>query len=358
MSEWASPYLQYQDVLQLFETTQCENLNQLGCLVGFFQRLEDGFAEFLRSAKPTDPPSEQVETSVKIVTDAVNGRRSLEPRHDLGGPSELHNSHLCHLASFKRAYRSFKTVVAFLGDFLQEYRQRMESVRTHMAEAMSTLERMRKKFDKSYSKYRRVADRLKQAYDNHDPTLELAKEGFIQAQKEAVEVHTGMNQCRAETAMKLDSGLKEFEELENWRSEQLRSFMIHVSEWLEEFAQQIEDGNLVLLQLSRLIPEPTTLMEICNCGSVVRPACDDRFQFVKLDPRITTLLDPKDMFQEEQASGCRLFRVTADCEGRGQYLHVSRDEVVCGLQSQPVNVLVKNINESTGLVPTSVLTPL
>ena len=355
MSEWASPCLQYKEVIQLLETAQGENLNQLGHLVAFFQNIEVAFDQFFRSARESGTAPDQVQASFRVVCDAVAGRRG--PQHaDLCEPSPFGSAHMCHLASFKQAFRVFKDrVMTFLVDFMHEYRHRMECLRTNMCQAMTTLENMRSKFAKCYKKYQLVADRLKQAYDNHDPTLELAKQGFIKAQNEAVEVHTGMNQCTAQTAMQLDSGLKEFEEVENWRSDQLREFMIVLGEWLEEFAKQIEDGNLAFIQLARLIPEVTKISEVMDCSSVIPPNGDDRFEFVRLDPRITALLDKHDIYKAEQSSGHQLYRVTADCTGHGAFLHVTKDEVVVGLSESSGNVLVKNINDSRGLVPTSAL---
>lgn len=354
MSEWASPCLQYKEVIQLLETTQGENLNQLGHLVAFFQGIESGFDQFFRRAKSIVPAQEQVDMCLRSVMEATSGKRE----HD-SGESPFESAHICHLASFKQASRSFRDkVMTFLVNFMQEYRHRMECLRTNMCQAMTTLENMRAKFAKSYKQYQLVADRLKQAYDNHDPTLDLAKEGFIKAQKEAVEVHTGMNQCTAQTAMQLDSGLKEFEEVENWRSDQLKEFMIVLGEWLEDFAKQIEDGNLALIQLARLVPELGKLSEVMDCSTVIPPKSDDRFEFVRVDPRITALLDKQDLYRAEQSTGHCLYRVTADCSGHGAFLPVSKDEVVVGMSTSHGNVLVKNINDSQGLVPTSALMKL
>ena len=365
-TEWNSRFLKYEDAIKLVEAVHAENSKQISQIAAYFERINSAFFEFKEEAPnlTNDNYDKREMSPARSLLDNVQGKKERGPQIVRRGSCEtevsrFQHAHLCQIDSFNQACKVFsEEIVPFVKTFHAGYDERMSNTKKNMQEAIKTLADMKAKFECVYDRYKTVADELKKAYDRMDPKLDEFKARFIAVQSEAVEVHTGMNQRTAQTAMQLDTGLKEFEEIEQWRFEQVKELMIKIGKWMEDFAKQIQLGNRVFVQIAKLIPEISSLNRVMDCSELIPPSADDRFQLLKIDPKLTAMVDPHELFKEEQAQGKVLYRVTEEQPGHGEFLKVVKGEIVVCLERRVRYIKAKNINECEGLIPANVVATL
>jgi hypothetical protein len=262
-------------------------------------------------------------------------------------------------ASFRFAHRQLEGVIGKLSGFRDEYKSKMDSLLGNFKEYLDGLSDGQTRFTAAHGRYTQAARELREAADRGAPTADL-KSAFVDAQRQAVDLHTRLNELTLQTAMRLEGALTGFEEAEQWRSERLQEFLQIFAAWCDEFARHVGDSAMTLQHLQRLIPDQVALVETFQAADfpdVQIGLPDDCFQIVRIDPRATQYLEASGMFTAEQKQGKALFIVTNSCEGSSEFLAVQQGEVVCAIEEKVDLIVALNINGATGLVSKLVLEP-
>jgi hypothetical protein len=233
----------------------------------------------------------------------------------------------------------------------------MEILLANMKGGLDGLSDARTRFETAYSRYKQLGSDLEHAAGQGAPNLPDLKAQFVTAQREAVELHTHMNEVTAQTAVKMEGTMTSYEEIEEWRSEQLKDLIDLVARWCEDFTKQLADGSDRWAAFLKRIPDERAIDELFNASDLPKPFKDDRYHIVRIDPRATQHLDASTMFVDEQKKKGVLHRVTTPCRAHGDYMAAIAGEIICATEDKGDDVMAVNINSANGLLPKSALAP-
>jgi hypothetical protein len=346
--DWNSAKLQYGDALKFLRKVKDENISMFTELDHYLKDVLDRLEHLLNESQgPLD--------SMGV---------HLPPRSEDGGssassirPTQSAQATDCIVVGFKAAFRRFESVHASLATVSQQYHVRMDTLLANFQDGLAGLSDAHKRFDAAYSRYRQLGEDLRQAADRRAPDVADLKEQFVAAQREAVELHTHMNDLTAQTALRMEGTMTSYEDIEQWRSDQLTEFFTVVVDWSEYFAAQLKEGAERWAAFAGTIPDDSELEALFDGSDLPQPHADDRYQAVRIDPRTTQHLDATMMFVSEQKKKGELFRVTKNCIAHGQFMAAVEGEIVCATEDKGDNVMVVNINEASGLLPKDALAP-
>jgi hypothetical protein len=195
------------------------------------------------------------------------------------------------------------------------------------------------------------------AYNSKAANLADRKAAFRQAHENAIATHTHMNEITVQTAMRMESGLTEYEAIEEWRSQNLQEVLRKLAQWMTQTAEAINEGAPVYSAFSKQLPSDDAITEVMVFDRVQRTSADDSYALIPIDTRVTKFLDKSQMFLEEQKKGLALYQAVTDVVGTGYGLSLAAGEVVALEAEEGDERRVVNINGSRGLVPASALAP-
>ncbi|OHT11628.1 hypothetical protein TRFO_03820 [Tritrichomonas foetus] len=375
--KWISDNLSYAQTLNLFKETNQEGQRIFTRIIDYFNFISARFNKFiedesLRSlphisvdshrasimpnkSKPlvpgfmTSSPTPGTRQSVDIMPSSPTSRDS--PTYQ--------TAQLCQIQPFRVAAEKLKTeYIPYLVQLRQDYFKKMMGVTEKASGALKSLQESKDRRKSAYEIYCQAGENLKAAYDSKSPELEILKRSFLEAQKNAVDTHTHMNEVTAQTAMKMESAITEFEDIERWRSDSFKDIMKRFSDWLGMLGGEVKKGNSYFDQLLQLVPNDEDLEKNMNVSELPVPAADVDYQIVPLSLLFSKFLPADEIFKNEIKNGGRLFRVKEDCPAHGQFLNVVAGEIIVSLSMSGNNILAKDINDCEGLVPTRAVEPL
>jgi uncharacterized protein YukE len=332
---WIPDHRDYYETVAILRRCQTETMKHIEDITSFFTSLKAKFGTLVEGRRSSADPQR------KSKSDYVT--RRTEDRFD--------GARSAHLSAFRSAHQDLQDrIVPFLVRYRSDYNDKMTDAIERMTVALDCLLQANTRFESAYRKYKRSAADLVEAHDEGAPNLRDLKAAFEEAQRQAVDAHSQLNETTAQTAVLMETALTQYEGVEMWRAEQLRQFLVDVADCFEKVAGLLDDSNAAVVQLETFLPDLAAVEQAVDVSKLQVPEADDRFQFIPIDPRATQFLDRAKMFADEQKDGGRLFRVLRDCIGSGEYLAAAAGEIVCCLKEAQEYILAVNINQSEGLL--------
>lgn len=141
---------------------------------------------------------------------------------------------------FRLGHRECGKLVVALSTISDEYKSKMDSLLANFGSALDDLPDARTRFNGAYERYKQCGEELRAA-----PDVPELKPAFVEAQRAAVALHTNLNDLTLQIAMKIESALTQFEEIEVWRSEKLAQFLKGFAQWCADFAQSVDETNVL-----------------------------------------------------------------------------------------------------------------
>lgn len=239
----------------------------------------------------------------------------------------------------------------FLKETSSEYQSKMQEVINKATLAIKTLKEAKSRRELAYEMYSKTGDELKLSYDKKYANLPEMQSKFLEFQKNAVDAHTHMNEVTAQTAMKMESAISEFEDIEKWRSDKLKEIIDSLSSWLKTLSHDLSQSNSMLELLLGQIPSDEAIEKSLDTSELLVPAADEDYQIIPIDLLFSKFVPKDELFKEEQKQGKQLYKIIADCDAHGKYLKAVVDEVVVALEVDDQNITARDINECEGLIP-------
>ena len=217
--EWNNQYLTYEQSVELFTKTLEGGKAVFYSIQGYFDELLKKFNSFIVTQPQALPPilgtskPRSATTLFKQPTISRNSSPSIIP--------EQNNT----LMILRETANSLVDYNQFLKNTSSEYQAKMQEVINKATLALRTLKEAKSRRELAYEMYSKTGDELKLSYDKHYDNLPEMQSKFLEFQKNAVDAHTHMNEVTAQTAMKMESAISEFEDIEKWRSDKLKEII-------------------------------------------------------------------------------------------------------------------------------------
>ena len=319
---WNHEYLNYTDTVQLMKMTVIKDRV-------LFCKFQEFFTEVLFKFS-SNPPTSGTPTSADIA--------NLKP-----------------IPSFQIASRSTYKYIQMITSIIKQYDEKAKELCEKATDSLNSLRIAEDCREKAYQKYTEAGEKLKRAYDAKDPNLPAIQNEFLAAQKNAVDTHVHMNDVSAQTEMRMEGAISQFEDVQKWRSNELQEIVDKFVVWISELAKQFKQNNEELDKILHKIPSDSVIDQKMTLSELVAPEADIDYQILQVNPLITSYIPKDDLFKEEVSQGKKLYVVTKECEAHGRYLGAIVSEIVVALNDEGNDYYVKNINECEGLIPKSIL---
>ena len=300
----------------------------------------------------------------KLATDPlVDPEKRQENKDDQEFHSELFKAfpyiaidHLLQIPSYEVASEKLKKYAeAKISQSAAEYTQRNSSLRQKFEDELKNYAKIKKMNDDANNAYKDAGFLLQQAEQKKDPNLADFQKKFVEARTKAIEANQQACQQVEGVTQNMESLLTQFEELEKWRGDELKGILLSFSSTLIEIANNFVIGSSKMNDAVSEIPMVLDSHVIARFESFRTAETDDFFQVWPVNTLVTKYLDSNFLFQADVAKGCQLFVCKEAYIGPSGHLNCQEGEIVCGLEQKGDCVLCKNINESVGLLPKSIL---
>ena len=347
--KWTSENLSYPESLKVMKSVKSESERIFSRINQYFDGLALKFTVFAQGQQQQQPinrtRANTVQPKSSSISHDLDNRPSLEKSVTF---SELLTNRIC---AFENAGIRLKE--EFSSTITQksiEYSSKMKEMIDKAEDALNSFEQAKKRRNEAYEKYQQAAETLKSNYNNKG-MLPSLKNAFLQAQKDAVDTHTNMNEVAAQTTMKMEGAMSEFEDIERWRSEALKEIISKFINWANKFNQELATENNALEELKNKLPNKDRIMSILNISSIPTPSTEIDYQIFPINPLFSKVIPKKDLYKDEVGKGAKLYRVKQDVKLGGQYVNLVQDEIVAGLEDRGNDIYIRNINECEGLAP-------
>lgn len=255
--------------------------------------------------------------------------------------------------AFDIAISSFDKLSYNIGSLAEEYESRTKEI---IAKGERTLETLQEATDAAavaHEHYVQAGESLKTAFAQKSSRLQEYRTAFQAAQKHAVDLHNKMNNIRGLVTTEFGEALTDFEATEVWRVENWSSAFGGFADSLNEMAGILFSMNNVI---TRIIDEgKEDIAELYDTGFLKNAAASPRYQTVTVPSIASKWLDMEKFFQSDIKAGGVLYRANQDFKGNHEQLDVKKDEVFVCLENRGDQAWCKDINESKGLLPLSVM---
>ena len=242
--------------------------------------------------------------------------------------------------------------VKYIDELIQQYHFRSLQLIQGFQEVIQAFNDLVSQDDKKQQAYKKAAEAYIQAKST-GKNLKKAKAEHARTKQIAIDSHEQRVIEAAKTSLRFDSLITEFEELEKYRQFQNQKILNEFSSSLVEVGNHFAAGKTQLLESIRSIePERTKENQATSFKPIV---ANDQFQTFQLPPAVTLLLPPSTIYPSEILQGRRIVQVTQDYHV--SQLDVIKGELLMAELEEDQNGFVKcqNINESVGLLPSSIL---
>lgn len=342
--EWNGQYLTYEQSVELFSKTLEGGKSVFSNLQGYFDEILKKFNSFIITQAPSSsPPQPQIKqrsaTTLFKQPIARNSTSTLIP--------EQSNP----LMTLRESANSLIAYNQYLRDSSSEYQSKMQEVIHKANSALKTLKEAKSRRELAYEMYLKTGEELKLSYDKKYANIVEMQQKFLEFQKNAVDAHTHMNEVTAQTAMKMESAISEFEDIEKWRSDKLKEVIDKLSNWLQTLKHDLGESNTMLQVLLSQIPSDETIEKSMDTNELLDPAADSEYQIIPIDLLFSKFIPKDELFKEEQKQGRLLYEVISECEAHGKFLKAVTGEIVVALEVDDQNIKARDINDCEGLIP-------
>ncbi|EAY17874.1 hypothetical protein TVAG_010990 [Trichomonas vaginalis G3] len=236
------------------------------------------------------------------------------------------------------------------------YAGRAAAIKKSLQEELARFEEARQKNDEAKNRFNLAGCVLRDAEAKGVKDLGKLQQDFIEARRRAINANTKSRIAAEASTQNMEALVTQIEELENWRSEELKSILLDLSAKLANVANHLITTSSDMAQSAHELPLELDSTIISNFNQFRRAGADDAFQLWSVHPLTSQYLPQDQLFKKErEAGGVQLFVVKENYNGPANHLNAYAGEIVCGLKQEGEYYLCKNINDSVGLLPTSLL---
>ncbi|KAK8848055.1 hypothetical protein M9Y10_019110 [Tritrichomonas musculus] len=348
--KWNDEYLTYDQTVELFNKTLKGGKSVFFGIQAYFDEMLKKFNSFLvaQPQQQSQSPPQKLRPATIVEKPTANNRNSTG--------SFIGDRASNPILTLRQTANYLIQFSKFLKDTTSEYESRMQEVINKATGALQVLKEAKSRREYAYDMYAKSGEELKVSYDNKYPNLPEMQSNFLEFQKNAVDAHTHMNEVTAQTAMKMESAISEFEDIEKWRSDKFKEIIDNFSTWLRTFSHDLSQSSQMLEFLFGQIPTDESIEKSMDTSELLVPAADADYQIAQVDLLFSKFIPTSEIFKEEQQQGKELYQVTAECDAHGQFLRAVPGEIVVALEVNEENIKARDINECEGLIPLSSVT--
>jgi len=350
-----SSYLTYKDTLETIHSSMTENHRLLKVLRDYFgdfgqglNTMKDALAGLPAVLQNNEKPEKKAVKGNSIDFESIFSALWHRLAEDCMNP----------MKNFEEASIIIRDDVgAKFAEAAKEYGNKASVITQKGKELMQNLQTLDEQRMSAYKIYENAAQEVKDAFTAKSPKLAEIREAFVKAQTNAVNLHNKVNDERASTATKIEILLSEFEGLELWRVETIRRCLADFAKALESIARNFEKNSAEIKQSVEKINPRVDIDHLRLNTEIKNPASDDRFQLVPIIPLASQYADLSLIFKDEMKNGGKFVKSKQDYVGTSDQLNLKVGEIVIVLEECGEMLRCKNINESIGFVPCSIVEP-
>lgn len=245
-----------------------------------------------------------------------------------------------------------------LGSYHEDYARRAGNIKKSFQTELENYEKAKKANEDARNAFNTAGCALRDAESKGVKDLAKLKQDFLSARKNAISVNQKAQTKAEACTQNMESLLTQIEELELWRSDELKSILLDFASMLENVAHHFVNTSSDMSETVMELPIENDSVIIADF-SKIRPAqSDDSYQAWSVHTLTSKFLPKDQLYPKDVAKGgVQLFTVTEDFNGPAGFLACHGGEIVCGLKMEGEDYTCKNINESIGLIPKSILKP-
>ncbi|EAX86888.1 SH3 domain containing protein [Trichomonas vaginalis G3] len=294
--------------------------------------------------------------------------------HDKDKPADSHEFHseifkrfpkisvkfLLQVNSYEHATNKLKKFAnKQLESMHAHYSNRISTIKHNIVEELTKYNRAKKANKEARTKFIDAGNALKDAEAKGVKDLSKLIEDFKQARFNAIKVNNESIQIAESITQNIESILSQIEEHEIWRTEEVKSILLDFASTLTNIGNYFVTSSSDVEFIVQELPLESDSSIIAQFEKFRPAQTDDCFQPWNVHPLASKFLTKDQLFKKEVESGnVQLFSVTEDYTGISGHLNAYKGEIVCGMKEQDEEFyLCKNINDSVGLLPKSILTP-
>lgn len=254
---------------------------------------------------------------------------------------------------FNQFLKKFETdVVSQLESDKAHYIKNGTLIFSELNPKLESLKNSEIKSRRLYDKYESAAKEVQDAFNKHSTKLADYRAKFDKAQDEAFTAHNESNKARELYSTQMDSAISEFEKLEKWKYESIKSLFMTLADEIDSIKDQLKVANQVLEDKVKVfdVDSDANTFEISKKDAI----SDQRYQIYWVPPNASQLLLEDDFFK-----GKDLYKVIHDYGSEEcDHLDAILGEVVIGMEQFGNLIKCMNINESVGYLPAANLEPM
>lgn len=243
------------------------------------------------------------------------------------------------------------TATVRLDEDSKEYDQKFTEILDNFKSALDSYNDTRTKYDNDYKSYVQAGDTVKSKGANNKKLLDA----FFKAKKAALDSHQQLENVTAETSMKMEQILTEYEDLELWRAERMQVFLTLLCEIFTKISFNISEDKSELYSAVHHIPIQNDASVLTDFNFLPPPESDSKYQTICINTVITHVLKPDQLYPDDIKEHRPIFKVTRDHDGPRHHLHVRAGDLIVGLSEDGDFYRCKDVNECIALVPKSIL---
>lgn len=243
------------------------------------------------------------------------------------------------------------TAITRIDEDCKEYDQKFTEILDNFKQTLKSYSDTRTKYDNDYKSYVQAGDTVKAKGSNNKKLLDA----FFKAKKTALDSHLQLENITAETSMKMEQILTEYEDLELWRAERMQQFLTTLCDIFNKISQKVLEGKTELYSAVHHIPIQNDANMLTDFNFIPPAEADNKYQTICINTVITHVLKPEQLYPDDIKEHRPIFKVTRDYDGPRLHLHVKSGDLIVGLSEEGDFYRCKDVNECIALVPKSIL---
>ncbi|KAH0791767.1 SH3 domain containing protein [Histomonas meleagridis] len=349
----AASFKTYPELIDVLRETKAETLGIYQKMIEFFNHftgnLEEMITQLTQFTAEYSPKAEKKQASQKgpHITLDPNGVLT-----ELGKAfPHIASTSLAQIPAFTFTSTILKEeATQKLEHDLHEYDTKFTEILDTYQKALDTYTEARNKYDKDYKAY------VQSGESARNKGNKKLVDVFVKAKKTALESHAALESVTAETSLKMEQILTEYEDLEMWRSDKMQQFILNLAETLKKVATKLSEGKAEFFTAIHHVPINEDVNKLKDFSFMPSAEADPKYQMIYINPAITHLLKPEQLYPDDVKQGKAIYKLKRDyTEGPRTHLKAKCGDLVVGVGEEGDCFLCKDVNECVALIPKTAL---
>lgn len=311
-------------------------------------------------AKCYEDTGDKFQNSSKSLSEIIIDKSEINSENESASFATLKKLATNEFSSYRNfgfAGQAFKFKIANeIHDCLEDYRRLGDDLLRKFNECNDALKESQRIKEESYEKYIEAGNAVKQAFETGSKNLQLCRDNFVKAQKEALESYNKNKSENVRVQTSIEYLLCDYENLEKWRVESLQKLFKEVASNFKHIGTLFQESSTAINSELNSIDENGCCKSLMNCSYIKDACASPKYQIVSVPPIASSFLDMSQVWKDEINNGAKIGNVrdnykSEDCN----QLDAKQNEVVLVLEDLGDNLKCMNINDCIGLLPSSVV---